>query len=149
MGEWNLLTTQDCDYSQGSKPVCAPPAIDLGIKKTIVHENFVPFSVNQENDIAILQLERSVEFNDFVRPICLPLAASSDNDYDDALMIVAGFGKTEKNDSSKIKLKTELRGISNQNCKRLYILDPQTVAPTQMCALGENGKDSWYDGTVL
>lgn len=108
-----------------------------------MHESFIPFSVNQENDIALLRIRQDVEYNEFVKPICLPLPSNIINNFDEATMIVAGFGKTESSDSSKIKLKTELRGISNQNCKKLYMLEPQTIASTQMCALGDDGKDSW------
>jgi hypothetical protein len=143
LGEWNLRTNPDCDQSFLPKSVCAPPAIDMRIAQTIVHENFLPFSTNQQNDIAMLNLEQNVEFNDFVRPICLPLPSRFTQEFNDIPLIVAGFGKTENSDSSKIKLKTEIRGLSNANCQSLYSLSRQKIAPTQMCALGEVGKDSW------
>lgn len=143
LGEWNLLTSRDCDYSQGSKPICSPPVVDHQIEKVIIHDNFVAFDLNLLNDIALLLLRGNVEFNDFVKPICLPLSTNNIENFNDVSMIVAGFGRTEDSDSSKIKLKTEIRGISNQKCREFYALEPQTVLPSQMCALGERGKDSW------
>lgn len=143
LGEWNLRTNPDCDNFLSQNTRCAPPVVDLRIAQTIIHERFQPFSSSQENDIALLSLERIVEFNDFVRPICLPSPSTFTEEFDNIPLIVAGFGKTENSDSSKIKLKTEIRGLSNNNCQRFYNSDKPRIAPTQMCALGEIGKDSW------
>lgn len=142
LGEWNQLTSPDCDYAINSKPLCAPPAIDARIARKIIHENFVPFDSNLGNDIAILKLERSVKFTEFIRPVCLPLSRSVE-DFNQLPLIVAGFGRTETSDFSNIKLKTEIRGITNDACRSIYSSDNQAIYATQMCALGESGKDSW------
>ena len=60
----------------------------------------------------------------------------------DAAFIVGGFGKTETRESSQIKLKTEVRFMSNSDCGRIYAKQ-QTITLRQICALGDNGKDSW------
>lgn len=139
LGEWNLQTNPDCD----EKNLCAPLAVDLAIAKTIVHESFVPFSVDQSNDIAIVKLAGTVEFNDFVKPICLPDSSSYLQNFDGVPLIVAGFGKTETGAQSNIKLRTEIRGVSNAACKKLYDGQPQQIYPTQLCVLGDDGNDSW------
>lgn len=139
MGEWNLLTNPDCDEEN----VCAPPSIDFAISQRLVHDDFVPFADNQIFDIAILKLAGTVKYTEFIKPICLPLSASADDEYDGVTLVVAGFGRTETKDSSNRKLKTELRGLSNDICQNSYNIDRQRIAQSQMCALGENGKDSW------
>jgi hypothetical protein len=140
LGEWNLQTSRDCDSSTNRGTVCSPAPIDMTIARKIVHENYVPFSKNQNNDIALLRLNGAVEFSDFIRPICLP---STSEDLTDVQMVVAGFGKTEYAGHSDLKLKTEIRGISNVACQNFYNIESLTVFPTQICALGELGKDSW------
>lgn len=143
LGEWNLRSNPDCDESLRGERVCAPPVIDLAITQKFVHSDFIPFSVHQNNDIAILRLNMSVEFNSFVRPICLPSLATLMEDLNGISMVVSGFGRTENNDTSKKKLKAEVWGISNVACQNIYLVEKLMISPTQMCALGENGKDSW------
>lgn len=136
LGEWNLRTNPDCDEN-----ICAPSARDSAVSRVIVHENFIPLKESQNHDIAILVLRLAVEFNDFVKPICLPEATSKN--FDGVPLTVAGFGKTEKDDNSEIKLKTEVHGISNDECKAMYKDDQKEIFPSQLCALGEEGNDSW------
>jgi hypothetical protein len=139
LGEWDLTQNPDCENVFVGRNICAPPAIDAVVSKSIVHSGYVPFDKNQLHDIAILKLRFPVEFNDFVRPICLP---NANEDFNNVEFIVGGFGKTENNDSSNLKLKTEVRSVSNFDCERIYE-NYQLITPMQMCALGEKGKDSW------
>lgn len=111
------------------------------IAQVIVHESFIPLNENQNFDIAILKLRTAVEFNKFVQPICLP--ERSMEDFDGTSLIVAGFGKTEFSENSEIKLKTEVVGVSNDKCRAMYNAEQKQIFPTQMCALGEAGSDSW------
>lgn len=140
LGEWNLQTNPDCD----DKNVCAPAAVDLTIEKTIVHESFVPFSNDQSNDIAIVKLAGVAQFNDFVKPICLPDSSSYLQNFDGVPLVVAGFGRTEIGDHSDIKLRTEIRGVSNTVCKKIYEGLQRQIFPTQLCVLGDDGSDSWW-----
>ena len=137
LGEWNLETDPDCDGNN----ICAPSVRDVFIEQVIIHGEFIPHNENQNYDIAILKLRVAVEFNDFVKPICLP--QNSLQEFDGVPLVVAGFGRTENSDNSLIKLKTNVRGISNDECRRLYNIDHKEIRPEQMCALGEIGKDSW------
>ena len=55
------------------------------------------FRINYQNDIAILKTEKTIEFNDYIRPICLPdpskkiIDASKDSR---ASCFVTGWGHT-------------------------------------------------------
>lgn len=73
IGEWNLLTEKDC--SQNEKSFCAPPYLDVPVTRVIPHPNYRR-GKSLHNDIAVLRLAEEVEFNRFVRPICLPLDQS-------------------------------------------------------------------------
>lgn len=140
MGEWNLDQNPDCDSLYGGSAICAPPAVDMTVERTIVHPEFFPFTKEQYNDIAVIQLNGFVNFNEFIKPICFP-ETSFEQDFDDVQLIVAGFGKTELSPNSQIKLKTDLRGMSNSKCQQTY--DHIPIVSEQMCALGDFGKDSW------
>lgn len=70
--------------------------VDIPIAETIVHENYLPTSDSQANDIALIRLRRAAPYTEYVRPICLPVDVSLQNKiYDGSLLDVAGFGRTE------------------------------------------------------
>lgn len=91
LGEWDQSTNPDCEDSN-----CADAVVDIPVIERTPHENYVPTSRAQENDIALLRLARPVAFTDWIRPICLPVANSNRNiNYEntDAAFVVAGWGK--------------------------------------------------------
>lgn len=71
IGEHNTDTEIDC--SPTDETFCAPPYIDNAVVEKISHINYRKATRNQHFDIALLRLEKIVEFNRFVKPICLPL----------------------------------------------------------------------------
>ncbi|KAH8347065.1 hypothetical protein KR059_004580 [Drosophila kikkawai] len=121
LGEYDTRTDPDC-YSQGiGKRVCAPNHIDIEVEKAFPHEQYVPNSVDQRNDIALLRLKRSVSFTDYVRPICLPTSEElRRNLFVGYTMDVAGWGLTEDLLPSPIKQKISV-GVWNQTeCQDKY-----------------------------
>ncbi|KAH8387585.1 hypothetical protein KR093_008066, partial [Drosophila rubida] len=134
LGEWNTTSSPDCQLFKTDR-VCAPPHIDLGIDRIIVHEQYGP-TVNYANDIALLRLNQSVSFNDFVRPICLPVTSNSvEYAYAGYAMEIAGWGKTEQMrfDGSPVKMKAELTALSIASCKEIYA----NLINGQVCAGGD------------
>jgi hypothetical protein len=64
-----------------------PVAVTRNASKIIVHENFNENTF--ENDIALVMLNKSVEFEDTIQPICLPKQME---DFSGQTGYVSGFG---------------------------------------------------------
>ncbi|RZC41459.1 venom protease-like, partial [Asbolus verrucosus] len=108
---------------------------DFGIAQKIVHPNYrLP---SQYNDVALLKMDREVQFNAYIAPICLQSARSLPN----TNFIATGWGRTELGGiQSDILMKVDLEYFPNDVCRKNY----ETVAPeslsrgivddTQICA---------------
>lgn len=68
LGEYDITTDKDC-----VKDFCLDPVVDIRVDKVIPHERYLPESLNQYHDIALIRLSQSVKFGKFIRPICLPI----------------------------------------------------------------------------
>lgn len=79
-------------------------------------------------------------FLDFIKPICLPLA-NEEARVGESLS-VAGWGRTERGTSSAIKLKVSVPIKPFSNCANTYRNAGVILSDSQLCAGGENGKDS-------
>lgn len=62
------------------------------IKAINIHPNYM--SDTYDNDIALIILVRSIKFNDYVRPICLPATNLSTNQQYPCY--ISGWGKTKE-----------------------------------------------------
>lgn len=91
LGEWDTTQEIDCEYEDD----CADPVQDIHVSEAIPHEGYLPTSETQENDIALLRLERPVQYSEYIRPICLPVSQSLSLNLDGVPFSVAGWGKTE------------------------------------------------------
>ncbi|XP_055591281.1 serine protease easter-like [Uranotaenia lowii] len=75
LGEQNEATKEDCVESKDEKTgavtkECAGPVIDIPIESYVAHPEFD--QPMYTNDIAVIRMSREVEYNDYIRPICLP-----------------------------------------------------------------------------
>lgn len=77
--------------------------VDVRVADITVHENYIPHSITQENDIALIRLQTPANYTDYIRPICLPVGKLRNKNYIGLPLTVAGFGRTE-NGNRKIKL---------------------------------------------
>lgn len=60
LGEWNTATDPDC---YGAFRTCVPEKpIDVGIENVIVHPDYVDGSTDRYHDIALIRLNRQVQF---------------------------------------------------------------------------------------
>ncbi|XP_052863582.1 uncharacterized protein LOC128270220 [Anopheles cruzii] len=142
LGEWDTATVQDCE-GLGDDVDCSPPPQDIAIVAKIPHPEYVPTSVEQFNDIALLRLQTVVAFSDFVKPICLPVASDlRTKNYVGFRMQVAGWGRTATARFSTVKQKVAVDGVTLDACNQVYQRERVTLRSTQLCAGGEQGKDS-------
>lgn len=138
LGEWDTSEPIDCHEGE-----CALPVVDVPVEQLIPHERYNPDSKQQEHDIALVRLSQTVQFTDFVRPICLPLSERLRQQlYDNVVLTVAGWGKTENGTNSQKMLKLDLSGVRRQACAEVYQRQNVNLGAGQMCAGGERGKDS-------
>lgn len=140
LGEWNTLTNPDCDDSLINEQVCNDPHVDVGVESVDTHERYLPQSRNQHNDIALIRMSQRVNFNDFIKPICLE--SEPQEGVLGQSVVVAGFGKTESALSSNIKLKVSLDIVHNEKCNQVFRYEGRRLNETQLCAGGKKNVDS-------
>lgn len=127
LGEW--------DFSSTSEP---NPHLELKATKKIVHPDYNFFTY--ENDLALVRVERRVNFADNIIPICLP----GNND----LLIgefgtVAGWGRlSEKGVLPSILQHVEVPIVSNDKCKSMFLAAGrhEVIPDIFMCAGYETGR---------
>uniref|UniRef100_A0A1L8DQG0 CLIP domain-containing serine protease n=2 Tax=Nyssomyia neivai TaxID=330878 RepID=A0A1L8DQG0_9DIPT len=138
LGEHDISMEPDCEGDD-----CAPTPIDILIAQKIPHLDYIPESKNQKHDIALLRLSQTVQFNDFIKPICLPTAPHlRSSDFVGKPMDVAGWGRTELGRMSDVKLKVRVKGVDRDTCNSIYSQRNLVIEKGQLCAGGEKGKDS-------
>lgn len=72
------------------------------------------------DDIAIVTLERSVEYSFGVGPVCLPDKTTL-NEFSKATLVILGFGQiSETGQSSQVLLKAHVIGYSDKQCNSYF-----------------------------
>ncbi|KAF4532181.1 hypothetical protein B566_EDAN002243 [Ephemera danica] len=144
IGEHDLRTDPDCSRSRSTlqSNICAPPIIRATIERTIRHPQYS--SINTQNDIALIRLRDPVAFNQYVSPVCLPGRESLSRNYVGTRQTVIGWGVTEEEIKSNVKLRVTLPVLGNERCEELFRAANENVdlIDTQICAGGEKLKDS-------
>uniref|UniRef100_W8BBZ8 CLIP domain-containing serine protease n=1 Tax=Ceratitis capitata TaxID=7213 RepID=W8BBZ8_CERCA len=143
LGEWDTRTNPDCEVDVRGEKDCAPTHQDVAVERAISHPGYEPNSKSQANDLALLRLGRNVQYTDFIRPICLPSSSNLRSaEFDGIVMDVAGWGRTETEAASALKLKAEVEGVPLEKCYEKYATQNIFLQSTQMCAGGKAGVDS-------
>ncbi|KAF2891876.1 hypothetical protein ILUMI_14312 [Ignelater luminosus] len=135
LGEHDTYTLLDCEGSLQNRRCAHPPQM-LRAANPIVHPEYTD-TIQQHNDIALIPLKDPATFTEFVYPICLAKAETQETE-----MWLSGWGKTETQESSHIKLKVIVHRVNRDQCGSIYRNAGTTVLPTQLCAGGEEGLDS-------
>ncbi|KAH8343668.1 hypothetical protein KR059_003667, partial [Drosophila kikkawai] len=111
-GDWdasNNSTAADCD-----KGVCAPPGQLRSVSKITIHPDYK--ERDHQNDLAVIELDKNVEFSEYVEPICLPPAESVTNR---SGLIVAGYQIPEGRPDNSLayrRHKMEFEQSENTEC---------------------------------
>ncbi|NWZ25938.1 OVCH2 protein, partial [Asarcornis scutulata] len=110
------------------------------VKQYIIHPSFN--KTTMDSDIALLQLAKPLEFNHYVRPVCLP--AKDEVIQPSTVCIVTGWGTHEEDREKSKKLhQLEVPILVLDRCQTYYIM-PSKVTQRMICAGFplEEGKDS-------
>ena len=79
--------------------------------------------ITKDYDIALLELEREVEFNDFMKPVCLP--RGNINFEASKMCTVTGFGNLRENGPQATTLmKADVPLVPMSECKKSYRMTP-------------------------
>ncbi|XP_054918198.1 chymotrypsinogen A-like [Dermacentor andersoni] len=109
-------------------------------EKMILHPKYVNKLVIQ-HDVALLKLAVDLVFDRRIKPVCLPTAKM---DLAGKTLVVAGWGRTESANNSKILLHAEVVALADDVCQALLrrTMHPITRRPLPpgpaICASGEN-----------
>ncbi|KAL4097149.1 hypothetical protein QTP88_021973 [Uroleucon formosanum] len=139
LGELNL----DPSINDGATPM------DVPIKRIIIHEGYNPEGVS--NDIALLKLNHSVAYTEFIQPICLPLLSDVKNiDLRTINMpFVAGWGSTNSpsvlgEQRNTYLMEAQIPITNTTDCKYLYNKNNVVIDDKIIICGGhpEGGKDA-------
>ncbi|NXV11839.1 OVCH2 protein, partial [Cepphus grylle] len=111
------------------------------VKQYIIHPSFN--KTTMDSDIALLQLAEPLEFNHYVRPVCLP--AKEETVQPSRVCVVTGWGAQEEDREKGKKLhQLEVPILVLDTCQSYYINLPSKVTPQMICAGFplEEGRDS-------
>uniref|UniRef100_A0A493TZ37 Peptidase S1 domain-containing protein n=1 Tax=Anas platyrhynchos platyrhynchos TaxID=8840 RepID=A0A493TZ37_ANAPP len=113
------------------------------VKQYIIHPSFN--KTTMDSDIALLQLAKPLEFNHYVRPVCLP--AKDEVIQPSTVCIVTGWGTHEEGMYKKLR-QLEVPILVLDRCQTYYINLPSKVTQRMICAGFplEEGKDSCTQG---
>ncbi|XP_048486113.1 CLIP domain-containing serine protease HP8 [Plutella xylostella] len=138
LGEWDTESAVDCVGTD-----CSDPAIDVDIEEIIVHPDF-DADVISKADIALVRLNRTVPYTDFVRPICLPTTeyVKGMDYFEGNTYRTAGWGRTESGGKASILRKVDVGAVPIDICKvSVPKMSPEQY-DTVICAGGRKGHDT-------
>uniref|UniRef100_A0A182JX59 CLIP domain-containing serine protease n=1 Tax=Anopheles christyi TaxID=43041 RepID=A0A182JX59_9DIPT len=146
--EYNIHTNPDCVYENNLKD-CSDDMIDLAPQAIIPHPQYDSESSNQQHDIALIRIEQTPAFTDFLRSICLPEQNFESSATPGKKLSVSGWGRTDifkdnlgPDVLSPIKLKLSLPYVERDKCSKTFRPWQFSLGPGQMCAGGERAKDT-------
>lgn len=141
IGEWNLKSEEDCSDPN----ICADKPVDLDVESYVVHEGYDPKNIH--NDVALIKLARSVNFTEFISPVCLPLTEELQNQaIEGNELTIIGWRTTVRGQEvqdvygSRYKLPDNVCGVDSETCRAVY----PKLKDSELCAGGEAGKDSCH-----
>jgi len=98
-----------------------PHRVEITSYEGFTHPNWDPNTL--ENDIALVRLPEKIEFNDYIRPACLPPAEDETNGYVGELTTPVGWGKNADSAGGitpKLQMVEDLPVIDNPTCDQTY-----------------------------
>ncbi|XP_037272532.2 trypsin 5G1 [Rhipicephalus microplus] len=137
-----------------------PDRIDVHVSSTKIYQGtrvkatrlkVHPRFLNQREllyDVALLKLEKNLQFNRKTKPVCLP---EEKLDVGGKSLLVAGWGQTETVNTSEVLLYTHVDGMTDEACRDFIAvaINPYTrrhIKPgPAVCAKGSKGNSCHGD----
>uniref|UniRef100_A0A3Q0SRX2 Peptidase S1 domain-containing protein n=1 Tax=Amphilophus citrinellus TaxID=61819 RepID=A0A3Q0SRX2_AMPCI len=126
-----LIVYLGCQSQQGDNP----NEVSRSVSQIIIHPNYNPNT--SDNDIALLQLSSTVQFTDYIRPVCLAAQGST---FEHKCPYFQGHHQLNGSDGILQEVKIPI--VSNSQCSKSYsgIIN---ITSNMICAgLTQGGKDS-------
>jgi len=98
-----------------------PHRVEITSYEGFTHPDWNPNTL--ENDVALIRLPEKIEFNDYIRPACLPPAEDESNGYVGQLTTPVGWGKNADSAGGitpKLQMVEDLPVIDNPTCNESY-----------------------------
>lgn len=117
-------------------------ALYLNVNRAIVHPLYLDKFGNYGSDIALLELNGTVEFSEHILPVCIDWELDDITSHlsDQSLGFVMGMGVTENNRFSDNLRVTSLPVVANKKCLQREQADfRKFLTFTTFCAGWENG----------
>ncbi|XP_041632820.1 chymotrypsin-like protease CTRL-1 [Drosophila kikkawai] len=129
MGEYNRDLEDMCHNTVDGDLYCTK-RVELDVDMGIAHPSFD--SKTMDNDIAILLLDRRVEYTDNIKPICIVTDKRWRNTIDQIpILTITGWGLTEAHGrTSRILQTLEISRLYPEECTRWV---PKTPSDNEFC----------------
>lgn len=106
-----------------------------GVKSIFIHDNWNPSTMDFDGDIAVIKLVESINFDNYIRPVCLIGDQKLSSKY---YGIVAGWGYHDDNEKiSNLPRKIEIPIVKDRECFRRDNILARIIWEEAFCA----GKD--------
>lgn len=113
----------------------------VAVKNVILHPKYEDLSAQRllaNNDIALVELESEVSFNDYMKPVCLP--TGNINFEAGKMCTVTGFGSVKEGElQAKTLRKANVEIVNNVRCARRY--GPTVLNQTVCAGRARGGED--------
>jgi secreted trypsin-like serine protease len=103
-------------------------------RKYWLHENFTMPSA--ENDIAVIELPKEIEFTDSIQPIKISTKENIENE-NDLIVVLSGWGKRQGEYTNSVNLQTaKMKLIPHETCLKFQGFYIEKITKNHICALG-------------
>ncbi|KAH8311738.1 hypothetical protein KR044_007761 [Drosophila immigrans] len=123
----------DLDTDEGAEE-------EYGIEEIRPHPNYKQGSISY--DIALIKLDKIVEFQRNIEPICLPVNHTFQELQSNETFFIAGWGKTEEEEPSPILRMGEVKQQHLDVCRKYYSNAP--VNKNHICAMGDSKQETCH-----
>merc|ERR1740129_582838 len=103
------------------------------VDKVVARGDFELRSYN--NDIALVKMDRPVEWSEAVRPLCLPEASGQEDDYTGDMADIIGWGRLQYNGKTASRLReAAVPVISQRQCRHESKYSSEEITDNMICA---------------